>query len=127
MADLVDIADVGQLWGSDLRLSPTGDLALVVGSERSKERVLRRLLTNEGEYLFAQGYGGSIPKDVGEIADNAKILAKVRGQMKIEEAVLQSVPPTVTVQNTATGVALGISYITAPDQMPAALSFTVTP
>lgn len=127
MPDLVDLAEVGHLWGSDLRLSPTGDLSLVIGADRSKERVLRRLLTNTGDYLFAADYGGNIPAEVGEIANNAKIDGLVRGQMRLEQTVSQAAPPSVSVTNTAKGVAVGISYIAAPDQTPAALSFTVSP
>lgn len=127
MPDLVDLNDVGHLWGADIRLSSTGDLSLVSGSDRSKERVLRRLLTNPGEYLFSMPYGGGVPAQIGKIADNAKISANIQGQMKIEPSVSQSVAPTVAVTDTAQGVAVAISYIAAPDQTPAALSFTVSP
>lgn len=127
MSDLVDLTDAGQLWGADLRLSPTGDLAMVSGADRSKERVLRRLLTNPGDYLFSMPYGGGVPAQIGEIADNAKITGNIQGQMKIEPSVSQAVAPTVVVAETDKGVAVSISYIAAPDQTPAALSFTVSP
>lgn len=122
-----NLADVGHLWGSDIRLSPTGDLALVTGPDRSKERVLRRLLTNAGEYIFALDYGGNVPREIGAIANNAQISGQIAGQLKLEQTVSQASAPTVNVTNTDKGVAVGISYITAPDQVPAALSFTVNP
>lgn len=122
---MTDLCDIGHLWGQDIRISPTGDLAVVSLADRSKERVLRRLLTNGGEYIDHQDYGAGAGQQVGQIANVSAITSLVAGQMKREATVSQVVSPVVSVTPVAKGVAVSVSYLSAPDQTPAALSFTV--
>ena len=58
--------DICHFTGGDIDSSSTGDLRTATGSERTKQRILRRLLTNPGEYLFHPGYGAGLGKKVGE-------------------------------------------------------------
>src|SRR5581483_995049 len=53
--------DVFHYWGNDVSLSNTQDLLLVSGTVMGQQRVLRRLLTNPGDYLFDPNYGGGLP------------------------------------------------------------------
>jgi hypothetical protein len=117
---------VSHWFGSDLTLSPTGDIARVNRTDRSKQRVFRRLMTNPGEYVFHPNYGAGVPAQVGGIIDLAKIKALIRGQMLLEASVSQNPEPDVSVQLIANGVAVSIRYTALPDKQPVALSFDVS-
>ena len=93
MADLIDPVDIGHVFGGDLELSPTGDLARVNLVERSKERVLRRLLTNPGDYLMHPTYGAGLPGLIGSTINETKTAALIKGQMLLEASVVQNPPP----------------------------------
>ncbi len=126
MPNLQDLTEVAHFWGGDLQLSATGDLARVSDAERSKQRVLRRLLTNPGSYLSHVGYGAGVPSKVGAVLDLGKIKALVRGQMLLEASVAKSPPPSVEVFQIADGVQVNVSYIALPTRQPATLSFSVS-
>ncbi len=126
MADLIDPVDIGHAFGADLELSATGDLARVNLVERSQERVLRRLLTNPGDYLMHPTYGAGLPAKVGSPIDVAATAALIQGQMLLEASVVQTPPPAVTVSSLENGLAVGVSYLVAPDKTPAVLSFSVS-
>jgi hypothetical protein len=125
MADLTALDDVGHYWGGDVFASPSGDLLRAERAERSKERVLRRLLTNPGELLFHPNYGAGIPQRIGQVLDIREIAALIRTQMGLEASVSQSPPPAVTVVPTSNGVSATIEYSVLPDQQPVSLSFSV--
>ncbi len=55
------MADLNSPWGGDLQISATGDLALIDGLGRSEQRIIRRLFTNLGAYIWHPEYGASIP------------------------------------------------------------------
>ena len=46
------MADMNHWMGGDLGVSPVGDVAAVSGTDRGRQRVLRRLSTNPGAYVF---------------------------------------------------------------------------
>lgn len=125
MADLLDLSDVSQYWGNDLQVSPTGDLVRSITVERSKQHVLRRLLTAIGNYIAHTNYGAGLPGDIGTVLDLAKIKAKIVGQMALEASVAQSPPPTVTLVLIANGISANIIYTVAPERVPAVLSFSL--
>lgn len=89
--------DLYHSWGSDFILSATGDLLLVGGSDATTQRVLRRLLTNLGDYIWQLNYGAGLPAMVGNPASVAAIRGRIRGQMLQEVGVAQNPPPRVTV------------------------------
>ncbi len=45
--------DLYHYVGTDLSVSPSGDLLSVTGTERRKQKILRRLITNPGELVFS--------------------------------------------------------------------------
>lgn len=121
-----NLDDIGHFWGEDARLSPTGDFARVRSADRSRERVLRRLMTNPGEYLFHPDYGAGLGQMIGDNIDLAKIKARITGQMLKEASVVRSPPPVVSVRTILGGVAVSVQYLSLPDKQPVSLSFDVS-
>lgn len=126
MVDLLNIADVAHDWGGDLQLSQTGDLARCITTVRSKQHVLRRLLTSPGDYLVHTEYGAGLPLYVGSNLDLAKVTANIRGQMGLEASVAQSPEPAVSLTAIPQGLSADIGYTVAPEKIPAVLSFSVS-
>ena len=99
----------------DLDQDATGDLRTAISPDEGRQRVLRRLLTNAGAYIWHPSYGAGLPAFVGQTVNVPRITAIVRVQMAKEYAVTQTPPPNVLVQNRAgsTTVTLSISYVDA--------------
>ena len=90
--------DLSHLWGNDLALSPTGDLAMADAPGLTQQRVLRRLLTNPGDYIWALGYGAGLANFVGQPGAAAAIRAAIRGQVFKEAAVARTPEPVIDLQ-----------------------------
>ena len=118
--------DVSQLWGADLVVGPTGDIGLAAGTALGQQRVLRRLLTNPGDYIWHPDYGAGLGQFVGLPADVAQIRAVIRGQIFKEAAVARTPEPKIDVQAAADGsVYVHIRYVDAESGGTQTLSFTV--
>lgn len=120
------MTDVYQIWSDDIQLSSTGDLMPVSGLEESKQRILRRLLTNPGEYIWHPDYGAGVRQMIGQNINLPEIDAVIRGQMKLEESVAHDPEPAITVTPTDNGVSVYIQYVTADTNQQSVLSFSVT-
>lgn len=105
------MADATHYFGNDLAVGPTGDLAVSLGADETRERILRRLLTAPGAYLWHLDYGAGIGRMVGEPTDTARIQGVIASQVLREEAVARDPIPTVTVAADGSGqVVATISY-----------------
>ncbi len=93
------MSDLHHAWAGDLSAGPTGDFVTVSGPALGTQRVLRRLLTNPGEYIWQPGYGAGLARFVGEPADPAAIRAVIRMQMLLEPAVARVPEPVIDVQS----------------------------
>ncbi|MDB6104063.1 MAG: phage tail protein [Gammaproteobacteria bacterium] len=125
------LSDLFQYWGNDLTLSNTQDLLLVSDTVMGQQRVLRRLLTNPGDYLFQPDYGAGLPQYIGQTADIAKITALIRSQILLEAVVSTDPAPVITVTNAAnstdaSAIAVTIAYMDAPTGLPQTLSFSLS-
>jgi hypothetical protein len=120
------VYDLSHYFGNDIAASPTGDLAPIDGVERGKQRILRRLLTNPGDYVWNPTYGAGLPQYIGQPLDSAKIQALILGQMRLEACVAQSPAPDVSVQAIPQGLSVSISYLDASSKTTQLLSFSVT-
>ena len=89
-------ADIGHQWGADLELGPTGDLGIVVSSVAGSQRILRRLLTNPGDYIWNLGYGAGLARFVGQPTPAGQIAAIIRSQLSEERVVARYPEPVVT-------------------------------
>lgn len=131
---MATLNDLFHYWGTDLTASASGDLLSVSGTERGRQRVLRRLLTNPAtddapaDYIFQPEYGAGLPRFLGSPIDKQKIVAACLAQMLLEDSVAKTPAPIVTISqigsdNTAFSVA--IAYNDAVTKAPVTLSFTV--
>lgn len=118
--------DLYHITGGDLDVSPAGDLRPVDQQERGRQRILRRLLTNPGDYLFHPGYGAGLGKKVGENIHPGEWRALIAGQMLLEESVSSSPPPHVRLSLIESGVSVSVSYTDALTGTPETLSFDIT-
>lgn len=130
--------DIDHYWNGDCSAAANGDLLTASDSERSKQRILRRLLTNPaqkdaagnvvvpGDYIFHPDYGAGLPRMVGSLATPAEIRARIRGQMLLETSVARSPPPDITVTTMNGGVSVQINYTDAPTGTPLVLAFNVS-
>lgn len=126
----MNLADLDQYIGADLSVSGTGDLANAQTILRGQQRILRRLLSNPGDYIFHPDYGAGLPQWIGRTAEIAKITALVRGQILFESVVAPTPAPVIAVGPIATadggGFSVSIQYTDAPTGQPATLAFNVS-
>ena len=104
------MTDIAHEVGSDLVIGVTGDLSTSDGSQNVRERVLRRLVTNLGGYIWNLTYGGGLASYVGAPANVASIRTAIRGQMLLEASVARTPVPDVSLL-VAPG---GVVTMTAP-------------
>lgn len=97
------MADTSHQFGADLALSSTGDLAAVTRAALGQQRVLRRLLTNPGDYIWNLDYGAGLARFVGQPTDATGIAAVIRSQIFKEASVARSPEPMIAVQSGASG------------------------
>lgn len=118
--------DLYQYFGADLNSSATGDLQPVAATTRGQQRILRRLLTNPGDYIWHPEYGAGLPRYVGSVIDVRQMKALVRGQILMEDSVAKTPEPVIDVQAITGGIAVTIQYNDAVTGAPQLLSFNVT-
>lgn len=117
--------DLAHWFGQDVSTDATGDLLTVEGTVRGQQRVLRRLLTNPGDYIWHTDYGAGLGRYVGANLNVEVIRAVIRAQLRLESAVAKTPIPTVTVTPIAQGVFVRVSYTDAPSGEPVTLKFDV--
>lgn len=110
------MADLALQFGGDLAVGPTGDLLMADQQALTQQRVLRRLLTNPGDYIWQLGYGAGLAQFVGRAGAPAVIVAVTRSQMLREPTVATQPAPVVSVNGGADGlVDLAVNYADALD------------
>lgn len=108
------MTDLAHIVGSDLQLSPSGDLAIISGDDQTQQRLLHRLLTSAGTYIWQLSYGAGLPSLIGSVASQQQITAIIRAQMRLEAAVLAIPEPSVVLTSGQIGeVSATISYTDA--------------
>jgi len=121
------MTDLYHLIGDDLTCSSTGDLKTVEGLTLGNQRVLRRLLTAPGSYIWHPDYGAGLRACVGRNLSSEALIAVIRNQLALESAVATDPPPVITLAPITDGVVVTIRYVDAGSQQPAVLSLNVTP
>lgn len=109
------MADLFQWWRQDLTIMPSGDLLLCRGLEpnsstlpsnvtvEGEQRVLRRLLTTPGTYIWHLEYGAGLPQYVGQPTLPSALNALITTQMFLEDSVARDPMPTVQTTGSADG------------------------
>ena len=120
------MTDLAHIWGGDLAMSAVNDLATVDGLEKGRQRILRRLMTGPGEYLWQPDYGAGLPAYIGQPVDAQEIQALILSHMALESAVLRNPQPSVTVAPFPNGMAISITYTDSGTGTATTLSFDVT-
>jgi len=119
--------DLYSYWGQDLDVDTRGDLRSVDGTERGQQRIIRRLMTILGEYVWHIDYGASVPQRIGDTLDKALIEAVIREQISLEEAVAKDPEPTIIVAPILNGVFVRILYTDSATGQQLELAFDVSP
>lgn len=120
------MADIGHDFGNDIVLAPNGDVALTDGPTLTQQRVLRRLLTNPGGYIWDVGFGAGVGAMVGQPVNARRIAAIVRTQMMLEATVAKAPLPSVSVASAPDGlVQAAVSYVDMTDNTAQNLSVVI--
>ena len=121
------MSDAALLWSGDLRSNSTGDIALSSGYDLGQDRVLRRLLTNPGDYLWQPDYGAGLGEFVGTPCNTWAIKAKIRSNIFLESTVSRSPEPVISVESAIDGsIYVQITYVESLTGTSRALSFLVS-
>jgi len=119
------MVDLFHSFGSDLVPSPSGDLSTASGPVLGQQRVLKRLLTNPGDYIWQPDYGAGLAQFVGQPAAVSRIRAVIRSQIFKEAAVARTPEPVVEVSFDHAGtVYVHIRYADATTGQTQLLSFS---
>ncbi len=119
--------ELSQLYGFDLVITPNSQLELVDGAEQTYQRILRRLMTNPGQYLFAPDYGAGLGLYVGQnltVALEHQIKGVITKQMFKEDTVAQSPRPVISLSQNGSQLIVSITYAVKPSGLIYTLSFT---
>jgi hypothetical protein len=115
---MTDLADIDHVYGQDLTVTPTGDLALATKKDRTIQRIIRRLLTvptsprNGSAYPWRPKYGVGLGARIGDALDIRGIEADVRSQMLVEPTVQKVPAPKISVVPLGTiGATINIVYV----------------
>lgn len=122
------VYDAAHDFGNDLSFSATNDLELSSGIDLSNERILRRLFTNPGDYIWHTNYGAGIKQFVGAALSGTtydQIQANVTSNVFLEATVSPNPPPQISFQTIQGGIFSGISYTMAETLEPTVLNFQV--
>lgn len=102
---------------------PDGDLLICSGATKTgaimpgcatdegEQRVLRRLLTGPGQYIWHPEYGAGLPGFVGSPAQLDAIQAIIISQILLEDVVSKDPLPQVVATKILNGINVNISYI----------------
>jgi hypothetical protein len=89
------MTDLAHIWGGDFSLAANGDLLLSTDHLLSRERVLRRLLTNAGDYIWHTTFGAGLPQAVGSPLTGASATALIRAHLRLERSIAASPKPII--------------------------------
>jgi hypothetical protein len=82
-------------WGNDLSVGPGGDISAIPVHDELQQRIVRRLLTSAGEYIWHTDYGAGLGRYVGEPDSLAFIEGVILRHLQLESLVAQTPLPSV--------------------------------
>lgn len=120
------MADLALQFGGDLEISQTGDLAVVESSLLVQQRVMRRLLTNPGEYIWQINYGAGLGQFVGQTGNPNLVSGLIRKQLQLESRVAKDPAPSITTSITdGKTLTVSIGYVESETNEISQLSFSI--
>jgi hypothetical protein len=90
-------------WNGDLGVGPGGDICVAPIQAAVQERIIRRLLTNPGGYIWHTNYGAGLAGYVGEPYSPSVIESTVLSQLRLEVLVAASPAPVVQTNRPTAG------------------------
>lgn len=120
--------DISQNFGSDFSFSARNDLLTSSDIEKSRQRVLRRLLTNPGDYIWHPQYGTGLQRFIGQSLSSDRfdeIRSLITSQIFLEESVAKTPQPVILLQTIQGGLFVQINYTQASTQSQVMLTFDV--
>jgi hypothetical protein len=90
-------------WGGDLSVGPGGDIAVAPVQTEIQQRLVRRLLTNAGDYIWHTDYGAGLGDYVGETYSSNLIEGTISSQLQYESLISVSPPPSIQISQSSAG------------------------
>lgn len=120
---------ISHWYGYDINLTPAQTIAIASGLDNVSQRILRRILTAKGSYIWHLDYGIGAGKYVGPALSPAllaKIKADFRGQILSDAEVGKNPPPSIVFDTSNPNlVGVTIQYTYAPTGQLQTLSFNL--
>jgi hypothetical protein len=92
-------------WGGDLSVGSGGDINVTPVQANVQQRVVRRLLTNPGGYIWHTDYGAGLGGYVGEPYSPGNIEGVILNQLQLEPLVAATPAPIMQINQSAAGPA----------------------
>jgi hypothetical protein len=109
-------------WGEDLSVGVSGDIGVALVQAEVQQRLVRRLLTNPGEYVWHVDYGAGLGSYVGERYSPGFIEGAVLNELQLEALVAGTPAPMVQTNLSVTGpfstISVAIQYQVAGTSTP---------
>ncbi|HEY1772420.1 MAG TPA: phage tail protein [Gammaproteobacteria bacterium] len=118
--------DLYHQFGSDLIVGANGDLLPATADTEIQQRLLRRLFTPEGAYLWQLDFGAGVPQRVGDTLSpsvSGQILAQIKAAIALEPGIAQIPVPVITLSTVDGGLVGSIQYVDAQTKLPAVITF----
>lgn len=128
--DLYQTINSTVIDGSDVQIAASGDYLTVEGAQKTRQRIMRRLFTNPGDYFWHPEFGAGIPRYVGRQLSNVdinQIKALCVSQILLESTVAKIPAPTVDINQLSLYViSITIGYTDAVTNKSEIITFNVS-
>lgn len=121
--------DVHHIIGDDILLDKSNDLLFVFDTDETNQRIMRRLFTNKGTYIWNAKWGASIPWRVGDTLSAEvyrEIVNEIRAAVLEDDDVAKDPPPEITIEQISNGLICYIRYYNLSEDEHDTISLRIT-